>query len=119
MVRKRCWRCRSTRSPLCPPRGLPRRAQDTDKILNILKASQEQNKKTLEQIDSTLAASSPDVKKSCCRWMDANVKEMEPSFWRFFQDQSVDQPVANRQSVTGRAEPQYILCNVPTGVFMS
>ena len=89
------------------------------KILNILKASQEQNKKTLEQIDSTLAASSPDVKKSCCRWMDANVKEMEPSFWRFFQDQSVDQPVANRQSVTGWAEPQYILCNVPTGVFMS
>ena len=47
-------------------------------------------------------------------------------FWRSFQDQSyqmitqyIDQSVAIKQSATGQAEPQYILCNVPTGVAMS
>ena len=30
--------------------------------------------------------------------------------------QYVDQSVAIKHSVTGQAEPQYILCNIPTGV---
>ena len=92
----------------------------TEGILNLLKLGNEQ---TLEQIDSTLSASATDVKKSCCLWMQASVKEIDLSLWRSFQDQSyqmitqyVDQSAAIKQSVTGQVEPQYILCNVPTGV---
>ena len=54
------------------------------------------------------------------------MKEIEPSLWRPFQDQSyyiitqyVDQSVVIRQSVTRQVEPYYILCNVSTGVFTS
>ena len=39
-------------------------SREAEENLKILKESQEQTKRTLEQIDSTLAASSPDVKKS-------------------------------------------------------
>ena len=37
-------------------------SRESDEILNILKASQEQTKKALGQIGSTLVSSSPDVK---------------------------------------------------------
>ena len=57
---------------------------ETEDILNILKVSQEQTKK---QIHSTLAASSPDVKKSWCLWIEANVKDVDPFLWRSFRDQ--------------------------------
>ena len=75
------------------------------------------------QVDSTLSASTPDLKKSWCLLMEASVKEIDSFLWRSFQDQSyqmitqhIDQSAAIKQSVTGRAEQQYILCNVLTGV---
>ena len=48
-------------------------SRDTEKILNLLKASNKQTKKNLKQIDSILSASSPNVKKSWCLWMEAPV----------------------------------------------
>ena len=42
--------------------------------MNLLKVSSKQTKKTLDQIYSTLSASSPNVKKSWCLWMKASVK---------------------------------------------
>ena len=66
------------------------------------------------------------MKKSWCLRIEANVKEIDWSFWRSFQDQSyqmitqyVHQSVAIRQSATGQAESQYMLCNVPTVVATS
>ena len=53
---------------------------DTEEILKLLKVGNEQTKKTLEQIDSTLSASTPDMKKSWCLWMEANVKQIDPVF---------------------------------------
>ena len=51
------------------------------------------------------------------------MKGIDPSLRSFFQDQSyqmitqyVDQSAAIKQSVTGQMEPQYILCNILTGV---
>ena len=63
------------------------KSRETGEILNFLKASQDQTKNTLEQIDTTLAASSPDVKKSWCLWMELNVKDIDLSLWRSFQNQ--------------------------------
>ena len=89
---------------------------DTEEILS-LKVGNEQTKKTLEQIDSTFSH----IKKSQCLWMEASVKEIDPSLWKSFQDQSyqmITQYVYQSAAVcvTGQVEPQYILCKVPTGV---
>ena len=59
-------------------------------------------------IDSTLSASILDSKKSCCLPMEASVKEINPSLWRSFQDQSyqiithyIDQSVLSYVLTTG------------------
>ena len=52
--------------------------RDTEKILNLLKTSNEWTQKTLEQIDSTLSASTPHLKNSWCLWMEPSVKEINP-----------------------------------------
>ena len=110
-----------TRSPVS--NRFSRETRDTNEILNLLKTGTEGTQKTLKQIDSTLSASTPDLKKSWCLWMKVSVKEIDLSLFRSFQDQSYqmitqyfDQSTAIKQSVTGQAELQYILCNVPTGV---
>ena len=53
---------------------------DTEGISNLPKESNEQTKGTLDQIDSSFSASSSNVKKAWCLWMEANVKDIDPSF---------------------------------------
>ena len=53
-------------------------SRDTEEILNLLKMGNKQTKKTLEQMESTLPASVPDVKNSWCLWIDAGAKEVLP-----------------------------------------
>ena len=60
---------------------------DTEEILNFLKTSNKCVQKMLELIDNTLSVSSPDLKRSCCRWMEASFKDIHPSSWRSFRDQ--------------------------------
>ena len=59
-------------------------SRDTEQILNLLKMGNEQTQNTLEQIDSTLSAFTPDLKKSRCLWMEPSVKKIDPSLWRSF-----------------------------------
>ena len=120
MVRKKCWS--GSVDQVTP---VATKSWETEEILNILKVRQEQTKKTWEQIGSTLAASSPDMKKSWCLWMEANVNDINPSVdvvpgsdYQMIK-QYFDQSAAIRQSATGQAEPKYILCNLRTGVAMS
>ena len=60
--------------------------KDTEEIINLLRTGNEHNQKTLELIDNTFSASTPDLKRSWCLWMEASVKEIHPSLWRLFQD---------------------------------
>ena len=56
--------------------------RDTEDILNLFKMGNKRIQKTLEQINSTLSASTPDLKKSWCLWMEASVKDIDSTLWR-------------------------------------
>ena len=60
---------------------------DSKEILNLLKTGNKWAHETLEHIDSTLSASTLDLKKYWCLWMEASMKDIHPSLWRSFQDQ--------------------------------